>query len=101
MTKKVIYLGLNDSKKMKQLISTKKALKTITNLVVHTFGAGTISIVNGIYTYEKNNKTIKEKTIKIELLTEKNIKGFVLDLKGIFNQELVLIENYNIEYNFI
>lgn len=85
-----IRLGLNDKDSKKQEVSTLDAYKIVNNLLVKTFWIWTISESFWIYTHE-NWEVVQEKTLVIDLYTEKDYYDFVEDLKAIFNQESVMV----------
>lgn len=85
-----IRLGLNDKDSKKQEVSTLDAYKIVNNLLVKTFWIWTISESFWIYTHD-NWEVVQEKTLVIDLYTEKDYYDFVEDLKAIFNQESVMV----------
>lgn len=94
-----IYLWLNDKDTKKQKIWTLDAYKLVRNLVVSEFWAWTITEANGVFSHE-SWEIVEEKTIKIELITEKSVDEFVKTLKAIFNQESVLVKTAIENINF-
>lgn len=99
MTTYSIYLWLNDKDTKKQKIWTLDAYKLVRNLVVNEFWAWTITEANGVFSHA-NGEIVEEKTIKIELITEKSVNDFVNNLKVIFNQESVLVKTAIENINF-
>lgn len=99
MTTYSIYLWLNDKDTKKQKIWTLDAYKLVRNLVVNDFWAWTITEANWVFQHE-NWEIVEEKTIKIELITEKPVNNFVNTLKTLFNQESVLVKTAIENINF-
>lgn len=85
-----IRLGLNDKDSKKQEVSTLDAYKIVNNLLVKTFWIWTISESFWIYTHD-NWEVVQEKTLVIDLYTEKDYYDFVENLKAIFNQESIMV----------
>lgn len=87
-----LYLWLNDKETKKQKIWTLDAFKIVRNLVIAEFWGWTITEAEGVYSHE-NWEIVEEKTIKIELITEKPIEKFINTLKTTFNQESILVKS--------
>lgn len=85
-----IRLGLNDKDSKKQEVTTLDAYKIVNNLLVRTFWIWTISESFWIYTHE-NWEVVQEKTLVIDLYTDKDYYDFVEELKILFNQESVMV----------
>jgi uncharacterized lipoprotein YmbA len=94
------YVWLNDKDSKKQEINTIDAFKIATKLTIDEFGGGTIHEGNWIYTHE-NGEIVIEKTLIIELITDKDETNFVNTLKKVFNQESVLVKKSVENINFL
>lgn len=88
-----LYLGLNDKDTKQQEIATVEAYKIVKNMLTSDFDGGTIFEAEGVYRHE-DGTVVTEKTLRIEILfAETNkVRGFVADLKKIFNQEAVAVQ---------
>lgn len=86
-----LYLWLNDKDTKKQKIWTLDAYKIVRNLVIEAFWWWTITEAEGVYSHA-NGEIVEEKTIKIELITEKPVDWFIETLKKTFNQESILVK---------
>lgn len=100
ITKKTIYLGLNDQKTKTQLINTLEAYKIINNLIANDFSGGTIFEAQGIYKHA-DGAVVIEKTLRIELLLFEaaeslKVDALILTLKKVFNQESVAVQTEHI-----
>ena len=93
MKKYTLYLGLNDKDTKRQKIATLEAYKITTNLLTSYTEGATIFEANGIYKHDDGTITI-EKTLKIELLfVEKTtVLSIIEELKRIFNQESIILQ---------
>ena len=93
MKKYTLYLGLNDKDTKKQEIATLEAYKITTNLLTSYTDGATIFEANGIYKHDDGTITI-EKTLKIELLfiEKATVLTIIDELKRIFNQEAVVLQ---------
>lgn len=85
-----IRLGLNDKDSKKQEIGTLDAYKIVNNLLVKYFWIGTISESYWIYTHD-DWEVVQEKTLQIDLYTDKDYYEFIDTLKSIFNQESIMV----------
>lgn len=85
-----IRLGLNDKDTKKQEIWTLDAYKIVNNLLVEYFWIWTISENYWIYTHD-DWEVVQEKTLQIDLYTDKDYYEFVEVLKKSFNQESVMV----------
>lgn len=88
-----IYLGLNDKETKQQKISTLEAYKIVSGMISRAFDGGTIFEADGIYKHESGSIVI-EKTLRIEILfaERKEILQFCQQLKEVFNQESVALQ---------
>lgn len=96
MKKYVMYLGLKVDNIQK--ITTKKAIKKVSGIITRYFTGCTISKNIGFWYDEKLKKTIKENSLKIEIMTEKNIdfiKDIATYIKKVFNQKSIIVEIEN------
>lgn len=102
MQKYTLYLGLNDKDTKKQEIAIIEAYKITTNLLTSYTDGATIFEANGIYKHNDGNITI-EKTLKIELLfVEKaTVLKIIDELKRIFNQEAIILQEDLIQSELI
>lgn len=101
--KYTLYLGLNDKDTKTQKIATLEAYKFITNLLkLKGFDGATIYEAIGLYRHESGEFTT-ENTLRIELLfTEKEkVLELIKDLKNLFNQESVALQEETIESELI
>ena len=88
------YVWLNDKNTKQQEITTIEAFKLATRLTIDCFWWWTIIESDWVYTHE-NWEIVTEKTLKIEVITDKNatqIDLYVLKLKTLFNQESILVK---------
>ncbi len=103
MEKFILYVGLNDQNKKKQIISTKKATKKLNELLLNKYelAGATIQNGNGIYKHS-SGKIVKEKSFIVTLLdVESHIIDLIIrDLKTLFNQESILKEKQTMKYSF-
>ena len=92
-----LYLGLNDKDSKTQKISTVEAYKIVSNIIAKRFDGGTIFEADGIYRHESGAIVI-EKTLRIELLFAEKpaVLDFVNELKTIFNQEKIAVQEETI-----
>lgn len=97
LKKFTLYLGLNDKDTRTQKINTIEAYKICNNILLSYTEGATIFEANGIYKHQDGTFTV-EKTLRIELLfTDKNtVTKIVNDLKKVFNQESVAVQEENI-----
>ena len=93
-----LYLGLNDKDTKVQMISTLEAYKIVSNILATDFGGGTIFEAQGIYKHD-DGTIVFEKTLRIEILfTEKEkVRILVEQLKKMFNQESVAVQEETID----
>ena len=82
--KYVLYLGLADKDTKQQRITTSKAMKLVNQVV----GDCTINKIKGYCQVFKKNTL----TIEILFCTLDQIKGYCEQLKTIFNQECIAIQ---------
>lgn len=99
MKKVTFYLWLCDKDTKLQNHTTVEAYKIVMNLIWDAFGWGTISEWLGFYKHD-DWTTVKEKSLIITTLTEKDYSDFVNTLKTLFNQESILVEVATINYSF-
>ena len=100
--KYILYVGLNDKDKKKQLITTANAKKLIKKTLFKNNVEGyTIYMANGLYKHD-NGQITQEKTIIIELLyINNNILNIIIqELKKILNQESILKQIQKINVSF-
>lgn len=97
MEKFTLYLGLNDKDKKVQLISTLEAYKVCMNVLKNYTDGATIFEANGLYKHD-NGEFVIEKTLRIELLfiNKKGVIEIVEELKKIFNQESIAVQEEKI-----
>lgn len=97
MKKFILYLGLNDKDTKNQKITTKQALKKCNDLLLQYVEGATVYQANGIYKH-LNSQTITEKTFIIELLftNKTTVLKISNDLKKIFNQEAIAIQEESV-----
>ena len=103
MKKTTFYLGLFDKDTKSQKITTLEAADIVSRLVLGVGYAGaTISESFGIYTHA-NGEIVKEPGLRIEILDSADAKdsALVKDFKKVFNQESILIEKNNINFDFV
>lgn len=104
MKKTILYVELNDKDTKKQKIRTKKAFKIIVNLLLNAYNleGATLHLNKGIYKH-KDGKIVVENTISIILLDieDSKIKEIIEDLKNLFNQETILREDSEVNYDFV
>lgn len=90
-----LFLGLNDKDAKIQLIDNTQAVVMVNNLLLKKYNlpAFTFQEARGVYTHEDGSIVI-ENTLQIiiKLIDDETIKKIVEELKIIFNQESVLIE---------
>ena len=97
MEKFTLYLGLNDKDRKVQLISTLEAYKVCMNVLKNYTNGATIFEANGLYKHD-NGEFVIEKTLRIELLfiNKKEVVELVEELKKIFNQESIAVQEEKI-----
>jgi hypothetical protein len=106
MVKNVLYVGLNDKETKKQEISTRKAMRIVSNLLLNDFGlyGATLQVSEGIYKHnDGSGKIVKEKNIIIILFDVENliVNKIIEKLKNALNQESILKETSTVNINFL
>ena len=93
MTKYTIYMGLFDKDSKRQEFDTITAYKMVQQRATQLFDGATISEAKGIYKHD-NGEVVVEPTIRIELMFTdlETVKTFCDNLKGMFNQESVVLQ---------
>lgn len=93
-----LYMGLNDKDSKVQKISTLEAYKVVSNIIASDFGGGTIFEAQGIYRHE-SGEVVFEKTLRIELLfaEKEKVRELVEQLKRMFNQESIAVQEESID----
>ena len=93
-----LYMGLNDKDSKVQKISTLEAYKVVSNIIAAEFGGGTIFEAQGIYKHD-DGTVVFEKTLRIELLfaAKEKVKELVEQLKRMFNQESIAVQEESID----
>lgn len=93
MVKYTVYMGLFDKDSKRQEYDTITAYKMIQNIATQIFDGATISEASGIYKHD-NGEVVVEPTIRIELMFTdlETVKGFCNELKGMFNQESIVLQ---------
>ena len=93
-----LYMGLNDKDTKTQLIGTLEAYKVVSNILAADFGGGTIFEAQGIYKHD-DGKIVFEKTLRIEILfaEREQVKVLVEQLKKMFNQESIAVQEESID----
>lgn len=93
-----LYLGLNDKETKRQEINTLDAYKVAANVCKDC----SISELTGYYTHD-NGAVVIEKSLKIELFGKEKteVQAIAEQLKTIFNQELVIINEILVNSQFI
>lgn len=93
MTKYTIYMGLFDKDSKRQEFDTITAYKMVQQRATQLFDGATISEAKGIYKHD-NGEVVVEPTIRIELMFAdlETVKTFCDNLKGMFNQESVVLQ---------
>ena len=102
MKKFTLYLGLNDKDKKIQVINTLECYKIATNIIMSYTSGATIFEANGIYRHNNGEFTI-EKTLRIELLfiEKEQVMEIVNELKRVFNQESIAIQEQTISSELV
>ena len=102
MKKFTLYLGLNDKDKKIQLINTLECYKIATNIIMAYTNGATIFEANGIYKHNNGEFTI-EKTLRIELLfiEKEQVMEIVNELKRVFNQESIAMQEETISSELV
>lgn len=103
MIQHVLFLGLNDKDSKVQEVSTIDAYKIAMRAVIRAgYTGATITEATGFYTHE-NGATVIEKSLRIDILdaNDRNTAALIDDLKGLFNQESILLEKNNTSVEFI
>lgn len=88
LEKYTLTIGLNDKDTKTQLISRKKAISLIQNIV----GDSTITDADGCYTHN-NGEIVREKSLKVELLfkSSSDIIAYCEAIKKALNQESIAV----------
>lgn len=91
-------MGLNDKDTKTQLIGTLEAYKVVSNILAADFGGGTIFEAQGIYKHD-DGTVVFEKTLRIEILfaEREQVKVLVEQLKKMFNQESIAVQEESID----
>ena len=102
MTETKIYIGLNDSKTMKQKFETEKYVDILQNVCINYHVSFSFSVQYGGYIHDDGRYT-QENSLVLSLIdTEKEIVNEIAkDLCAFFNQESVLITEGEIRAYYI
>lgn len=102
MKKYLIYVGLNDRITKNQEVSTIDAFKMLSNFAVKFVGYGTITEARGVYTHDDGTPVI-ENTLRCEFSGAdfESVKKFAEAAKIALNQESVMFEEVQTNYQFI
>jgi hypothetical protein len=102
MTETKIYIGLNDSKTMKQEFETEKYINILKNVCKSYRVAFSFSVTQGGYIHE-NGEYTQEKSLVISLINADSaaVNEMAKDLCAFFNQESVLITEGEIRAYYI
>ena len=99
MTKYTFYVGLFDKDTKVQRFTTVEAYKIVERITADYFGGGTISESTGIYRHD-DGTTIVEPSLRIEVYADRAHSRYVEELKLLLNQESILVECTEIQYQF-
>lgn len=99
MKKKTFYLWLCDKDTKIQAFGIVEAFKITMNLVGKHFGGGTIMEGQWFYVHD-NGEIVKENSLIISTVTDKEHWEFIETLKTLFNQESILVEIDNPKISF-
>lgn len=102
MKKYTLYMGLNDKDTKQQKINTVEAYKITMNILTSYTDGGTIYEADGFYKHESGDISI-EKTLRIELMfiDKKTVLDVIRQLKVVFNQESIALQEENITSELI
>lgn len=98
-----ISIGLNDSYSKKEEVNTEE----LTNMLEYFFTKNKVDFslcrINGGYFYDDVGTFVNENSIVISYITTEapNIERFISAVKMIMHQETILIEEQEIEVEFI
>lgn len=106
MNKLTFYVGLFDKDTKIQRFTTTEAYKIVERFTAETFGGGTISESTGIYRHD-DGTVVVEPSLRIEVYTQPErlnerlaVSEFIATLKKVLNQESILVEESQIQYDF-
>lgn len=102
MKKYTLYCGLFDKDSKRQEINTIDAYKIASNLFVEYTGGATITEATGIYTHD-NGEIVVEPSLRCEIFgaTYEQIFAVVQQMKIVFNQESIAVEEMEVISNFM
>jgi hypothetical protein len=105
MVKLTAFVGLNDKESKVQEIATEVAMTMIQGKVAESFPfGGTVSSAKGVYQHH-NGDVVIEESVRIELFLEDSqkdaVNGFLATIKGMLNQESILVEYSTPSVEFI
>ena len=100
--KYIITVGLFDKDSKKLEVDPANAQALLNNEVAQTFEGATVYSADGVYRHN-NGETVREPSLRVELCytTREDAVGLATWAKTAFNQESVMLESYEEEYDFI
>lgn len=105
MFKYSLTIGKND-KDLKRQVLTNESIESLVSSALHHNNIECFTMLEcvGFYTYE-NGQNVKEKSIRIEICTNKNIdlnvKNTIELLKSSLNQECIMVEKEKKDISFL
>lgn len=103
MKNDILFLGLNDKDSKVQEINTVDAYKLAMRAVIRAgYNGASITESTGFYTHD-DGQTVIEKSLRIDILNAETRKTSALieDLKAVFNQESILLEETESTVKFL
>ena len=96
-----VFVGLNDAKAHKQLISDDDAMSIIKEYCYSNFEGATVSKGYGLYKHEDGTK-VQESTIIVELfyIDDDAVEKFIKHVKYMLNQESIGVVKIPMQVTF-
>lgn len=100
--KYIITVGLFDKDSKKLEVDPANAQALLNNEVAQTFEGATVYSADGVYRHN-DGSTVREPSIRVEVsgASREAVVGLAKWAKQAFNQESVMLESYEEEYDFI
>lgn len=101
-TKFIVTIGLFDKDTKKLELDPANAQALLNNEVARRFDGATVYSADGVYRHN-NGETVREPSIRVEVsgASREAVVGLAKWAKEAFNQESVMLESYEEEYDFI
>lgn len=100
--KYIVTVGLFDKDTHRLEVDPTHAQSLLNNEVAKTFEGATVYSADGVYRHN-DGSTVREPSIRVEVsgASREAVVGLAKWAKEAFNQESVMLESYEEEYDFI